>query len=100
MPEDWTLERLVAFAMGLSTLEHLGPAALQELGEGLAFLVALQAEFRQVIRDQAETIQTQAIAIQTQADTFQHQADTIERLHEALQYLQAGVLLLGEAEAP
>ena len=30
MPEDWTLDRLVSFALSLGTLEALDPATIQE----------------------------------------------------------------------
>jgi hypothetical protein len=88
MHDDWTFERLVTFALGLSTLESLGAQALQELGEGLAFLAQQHAD---IVLRQAATIAYQAATIATQAAT-------IERLQDALQCLRAGAWLLGDEE--
>ena len=85
MADEWTLERLLTFALGLSTLEALGPETIQELGEGLAFLAQ---EHAGIVRRQAATTRQQAATIETQAAT-------IERLQDALQCLRPGPWLLG-----
>jgi hypothetical protein len=95
MPDDWTLDRLISFAMGLGTFESLDPATIQELGEGLAFLTqeqaALETRYRAIIASQTDTINTQAV-------TIAMQAATIARQSAALQQLRPGVLLLDEEE--
>jgi hypothetical protein len=97
MAEDWTLDRLISFAMGLGTFAALGPATIQELGEGLVFLTqeqaAVEARYRDLMASQEHTIQMQAV-------TIQMQAATIERLSDALQVVRAGVVLLGEEDTP
>ena len=90
MPDNWTLDRLVSFALGLGTLESLDPATIQELGQGLAFLASVHAG----------TVERQAEVIAYQAETIATQDATIRLQRDALQCLRAGVLLLGEEEAP
>ena len=51
MPDDWTLDGLVAFALGLGTLEALDPATIQELSAALAFLAHTHADL--VVRQAA-----------------------------------------------
>ena len=104
MPDDWTHERLLAFALTLTILNGLSPARVQELGEALLFLTERQANAMQgqaeIVALQADLIQMQADVIQRLSDTLQNQEDVTQHLHDALQGLQAGVLLLGEEEAP
>jgi hypothetical protein len=95
MPDDWTINRFLTFALGLSTLETLSPATIQELGEGLAWMMqeqaALATRYQEIIASQTETITKQALTIELQAGT-------IERLSEALQCVRAGAWRLGDEE--
>jgi hypothetical protein len=91
MPHDWTIDRFLTFALGLSTFESLDSATIQELGESLAFLVQQQAAFSQVLAQQSDTITRQAY-------TIEMQAACIERLSGALQTLRAGAWQWGEEE--
>lgn len=97
MHDDWTIDRFLTFALGLSTLETLDPATIQELGEGLSFLASVQAQTAQRYE---QVIQHQAATIQRQAATIEMQAATIERQQDALQVVRAGVVLLGEEDTP
>jgi hypothetical protein len=95
MSEDWTTHRFLTFALGLSTLETLSPATIQELGEGLAWMMqeqaALATRYQGIITSQTETITKQALTIELQTGT-------IERLSDALQTLRAGAWHLGDEE--
>jgi hypothetical protein len=97
MPDDWTLDRFLTFALGLSTLESLGPATIQELGEGLAWMIqeqaALKTRYQDIIASQTATIEKQAV-------TIAMQAAAIERWQHAMECVRPGIVLLGEDGAP
>jgi hypothetical protein len=95
MADDWTIDRFLTFALGLSTLDTLSPATIEQLGEGLVWLAqeqaSIEARYQGVIASQNTTIARQSV-------TIEMQAGTIERLSGALRQLRPGVLLLDDEE--
>lgn len=95
MPDHWTTQRFLTFALRLSTFETLDAATIQALGSGLAWMMqeqaALETRYQAIIQSQTATIDKQAV-------TIAMQAATIERLSGVLQTLRAGAWHLGDEE--
>jgi hypothetical protein len=93
MPEDWTIERFLTFALGLGPFESLGPDTIEELSAGLVWMMQRQAELgaRLEAMDAERRVNDDALWVRMEEIEvlLEQQRQTIEALVEENDMLRA-----------